>query len=96
LARKKKRMTMKKRLISIAGRVAVLMVLAASACEDYNTERGRGDAPVGHVYDEKVDVIQFPDQFSNIATTCDHHGNRLYMTTGGDFIAVVQDEECSG
>ena len=62
-----------------------------------NEERGRGDAPVGNVVDEPVDVIQFPDRFSNVATACDGHGHRIYTTTKSDqsrFMAVIDDPAC--
>lgn len=64
-----------------------------------NEERGRGDAPVGEVVDDPVDVIQFPDRFSNVAHACDGHGHRVYVTTKSDqsrFMAVTDDASCNG
>lgn len=63
-----------------------------------NEDRGRGDAPVGDVIDEPVDVIQFPDRFSNVAYSCDGHGHRVYVTTKSDqsrFLFVVADPTCN-
>lgn len=64
---------------------------------DKDESRGRGDAPVGQVVDQPVDVIQFPDRYSNVAHTCDGHGHRVYVTTKSDqsrFMVVVDDPTC--
>jgi len=79
----------------------LVIVLAVGGCgwqDAHNEERGRGDAPVGTVADEPVDVIQMPDRFSNVATACDGHGHRVFVTTKSDqsrFLAVVDDPACT-
>lgn len=48
--------------------------------EDYKTDRGRGDAPVGEVNGEPADVLEFPDLYPNVAVKCDaQHGNLVYV-----------------
>ncbi len=83
--------------VAIAG---VLVLGACSQKDKLDTRRGRGDAPVVQPVDDTAkEVIQFPDRFSNVATACDHHGHRIYVTTKSDnsrFLAVIADEECRG
>jgi hypothetical protein len=80
---------------------AILIVMTFGSCgwnDDRNEERGRGDAPVGNIVDEPVDVIQMPDRFSNVAHACDGHGHRVYVTTKSDqsrFMAVIDDAACN-
>jgi len=74
------------------------IILGIDWNDSRNENRGRGDAPVGQVVDQPVDVIQFPDQFSNVAHTCDGHGHRVYVTTKSDqsrFMVVIDDPECN-
>lgn len=87
------------RRLSVAAVVLVLTVIAGCGWQDeQNERRGRGDAPVGIVTDEPVDVIQMPDRFSNVATACDGHGHRVFVTTKSDqsrFLAVIDDPGCA-
>lgn len=80
--------------------VALLLILVGCGVNDrLNESRGRGDAPVGKIVDEPVDVIQMPDRFSNVAHACDGHGHRVFVTTKSDgsrFLAVNEDESCAG
>lgn len=76
------------------------LATTAAGCgwnDSRNEERGRGDAPVGRIVDEPVDVIQMPDRFSNVAHSCDGHGHRVFVTTKSDqsrFMAVIDDPSC--
>ncbi|MFI9510331.1 hypothetical protein [Nocardia sp. NPDC052566] len=89
--------------VKVLVRVAVVAVavLAAGCSNDYNDQRGKGDAPVK---DERGDntpaeVFNMPDGFGNIATKCVGHGFRAYVTTnatGPSNIQVVPDEACKG
>lgn len=82
----------------VAASVGASTFAACSTVDDRNTARGRGDAPVSQPVDNAPkEVIQFPDRFSNVATSCDHHGHRIYVTTKSDqsrFMAVINDEGC--
>lgn len=91
---------MKKVAIIAASAVLSGSLAACSAKERLDTRRGRGDAPVVQPVDDTAkEVIQFPDRFSNVATACDHHGHRIYVTTKSDnsrFGMVIADPSCSG
>jgi hypothetical protein len=82
--------------------VCLALLTALGGCSAKNsldTARGRGDAPVGAVDNNKKDVIQFPDRFSNVAHACDGHGHRVFVTTKSDssrFMVVVADTSCGG
>ena len=78
----------------------VLIGLALSAvvlvgCDSYNDKRGIGDAPVGSSQDGPAEVINFPDQFANVATKCDGHGHRIYSTTREAAVTVIADPTCA-
>lgn len=57
--------------------------------DERNTARGRGDAPVGVVNNDKRDVYQMPDRFSNFAIVCDKYGNAIYTNTRGEANAAI-------
>lgn len=84
-----------KKLIPVA-----VAVLALTACgDDYKDKRGKGDAPVRKSNDSPVEVMNYPDGFSNVAHKCDGHGHRVYVTTqnsNGKQMAVVADASCPG
>lgn len=52
-----------------------------SFIDNKNDTRGRGDAEVGKVDNEKRTVYQMPDRFGNVAMFCDEYGNAVYTTT---------------
>jgi len=89
-------MRMRKR-IAVGVLLGALALGGCAAKDKFDSSRGRGDSPVGTVDDTPKDVIQMPDRFSNVATACDHHGHRLYVTTKSDasrFLAVIDDPGC--
>lgn len=71
---------MKKQIVG----VAVAAALVFTGCEAWKSDRGRGDAPVGSSNDDPAEVINFPNQFPNVATKCDANGNRIYVHTRSD------------
>ncbi len=78
--------------------IAVLTLalgLVASGCNARNDARGRGDAPVGEYDDSAAEVINFPDQFANVAHKCDGHGHRVYSTTRQAPVVVIDDPSCA-
>lgn len=83
--------------------IIALLVVAMAGCastlhkNQYNTLRGRGDAPVGQVDNTRKDVIQMPDRFANVADACDGHGHRIFVTTHVDafgYFVVLPDPTC--
>jgi len=78
--------------------VLVVAALATAGCsEDYKTQRGRGDAPVGPADDSPGEIINFPDGYPNVATKC-NHGHRIYVSTKVSDKAIqmtiVEDPSC--
>jgi hypothetical protein len=80
--------------------LAATALVALSGCsQNYDDERGKGDAPVqGKQGDNSAaEVFNFPDGFGNIATKCVGHGNRAYVTTnatGPSNVQIVTDSTC--
>ena len=78
----------------------ILLFAGCGAVDEYNDERGRGDAPVRSYDDGGWDVINAPDRFPNVATRCNpfQPGTRLYIVTHGSTDVqplVVPDEACA-
>ncbi|TDD37834.1 hypothetical protein E1287_07180 [Actinomadura sp. KC06] len=82
-------------LFTAAGAAGVLAL--ASGCakmtEPFN------DAPIKSKDDSAAEVYSMPDGFSNVATKCDRHGNRIYVVYHGDnpygaLNVVPQDPSC--
>ncbi len=81
---------MRRRLIVAAAALA----LVAGGCSGFNDERGRGDAPIGPFDDSPAEVINFPDQFANVAHKCDGHGHRVFSSTRQAPPVVIDDPSC--
>lgn len=92
-------MTMRDRLrrhdeVIVAAVVFGLLLFLFVACDSYNTERGRGDAPVGTVVDDPVSVRQMPDAFGNIAYTCIGVDGIYVNTREAAPVVVPNDPNC--
>ncbi len=79
-----------------AGAAVLTLGLGATACGDKFTEPFK-DAPRSHQdTGTPTDVIRFADGFSNVGTSCDRHGNRVYVAYHGDSayasIFVLKDD----
>ncbi len=62
---------MKKKLAIIVIPASLLSLISVAGCEQYKDERGRGDAPVAAGRDDTpAHVINFPDNFGNVAWKC--------------------------
>lgn len=80
--------------------LAVALLAGCGHQDKFNDKRGRGDAPVGDVLEERRDIIMFPDQYANVAVACDGT-SRMYITTRkGDtaatLVVVPNSPECAG
>lgn len=89
----------KNKIFAVAAIVAVLIAGGCSIEEDFKSDRGRGDAPVLSSDDSGAEVINFPNNFPNVAHKCDGNGHRVYVTTyyGENRmgqVVVVGDESC--
>lgn len=74
-----------------------VVVLLGAGCETFKESRGRGDAPIGTVDDEEVDIYQMPDRFPGIGTKCVGDGFRVFVTDRTDNhhdLEIVEDETC--
>lgn len=74
--------------------------LALTGCGSKEREMYR-DSPVGVRNEKPADVLTFPDGFSNVATKCDGHGNRVYVlfhydSPYGGIAVVAADPSCAG
>lgn len=82
---------------------AIVLALALAGCTRVaHPERGTGDAPVDmtKLNHESPEILEMPNLFGNIATKCDGHGHRVYVTTGRDAypaqLFVIVDPGCKG
>jgi len=78
--------------------IATVAVLAVG-CSGYNNARGKGDAPVAGSDDSPAQIINMPDGFPNVATKCDGHGHRIFVSTHDKTDSqptVVTDPSCPG
>lgn len=87
---------MKRRRIIVG---ALLAGALLTGCEEqFKSPRGLGDAPVGAKNGDRKDVIEMPNGFPNLASACDGHGHRVYVTSHGDkntsAPAIVDDPTC--
>lgn len=87
--------TRKRIVAAVAAGIAVLSLSACGAdfMEEFN------DAPVSSNNDKPAETYSFPDGFTNVASKCDNHGNRIFVTriaNDGRGIAVVpNDPSCN-
>jgi hypothetical protein len=86
----------KKRAALVAAGIAVLF--GVTGCSKY-TEPWN-DAKIEKKYDDPAEVYSMPDGFSNVATKCDVHGNRIYVVYHGDNAygsvdVVANDPSCA-
>ncbi len=73
-----------------------LAALALAGCNSYNEQRGKGDAPVGQTDDSPATIINFPNNFANVAHKC-YGTTGLYSNTrnAGDVTVVPSDPRCA-
>jgi hypothetical protein len=77
--------------------IGIIAAFSVAACGDnFNNQRGRGDAPVAAKDDSAAEIINMPDLFMNLATKC-NHGNRIYAhTRDAAPVVVPNDPSCAG
>lgn len=82
----------KKILVIPAALTALLVTGCASQGSDSVGNAGTDSGP--------AEVTMFPKKYANVASKCDKHGFRIYVTKTGDSekssssVAVVRDETC--
>lgn len=70
---------------------AAIAGLVLVGCSD---TKPTGDGPTGDVDDSPAAVINFPNEYANVAHKCDGHGHRVYSTTREAAPVVVDDPTC--
>lgn len=88
--------TIRVKTVALVAGLLLTLGLGATACGDKFTEPFK-DAPRSHQdTGTPTDVIRFADGFSNVGTSCDRHGNRVYVAYHGDSayasIFVLKDD----
>ena len=84
----------------VAAAVVLAVVLGTSACNPFGNKATEPlqDAPIASRDTSAAEVYNMPDGFSNFASKCDHHGNRVYVAFHHDSpygaITVVKDPTC--
>lgn len=74
---------------------AIFGATVFTGCADIGEEYN--DAPVEKKYDHPAEIYSMPDGFSNFASKCDVHGNRVYTTrieNGRSMAVVPNDPSC--
>ena len=55
-------------------------------------------SPSGNIDRTPAEIMAMPDHYNNVATKCDHHGHRIYVTSNKSSapsnITVINDESC--
>jgi hypothetical protein len=84
----------------ILGGLLVAVALVASGCGLNKITEPFQDAPVYQHLTGPAVVSNMPDGFSNWASKCDGHGDRVFVAYHGDAnraaIAVIRDPSCQG
>lgn len=89
-----------KRVVQAAVALAgAAMIGAAGGCAKMSEPWN--DAKISVKDDSPAEVYSMPDGFSNVASKCDRHGNRIYVIYHGDnpygaVEVVPADPSCGG
>lgn len=87
-----------RRRVGLLGALALIVALVLSGCGAQKIAEPFRDAPVARHISNPADVIEMPDGFSNMATTCGPAGMRYTVAFHGDSpyagISVVPDPSC--
>lgn len=82
-----------KRSLAILGAICASILIACGSAEK------KDSAHASDVDRSAPSVVAFPDDFSNVASKCDGHGHRVFVTThGGDKdsgnLVIIDDSQC--
>jgi hypothetical protein len=85
-------------IIAVGFGIAAVAAPATSYNEARKTERGLGDGPrfpADMIDGRPVDgITEMADNYPNVANKCVWDGFRAFVTSNGDFLAVVVDPAC--
>lgn len=73
--------------------LVVTALVAVSLVGCAQKSHGFQDSPVNQKYTDNspAQIINFPDQYFNVAEKCDHHGHMLYSNTRDSDTQIVND-----
>jgi hypothetical protein len=74
--------------------LATTASLIAGCGSDYDTERGRGDAPVGKTFEDDRKVWQNVDQYPNISAFCIGNSGVYTTTREASPVIIADDSNC--
>ena len=84
-------------MIRCAGAVLTIASLALAGCGGPERENAR-QTPEGQVDRGAADVYAMPDHYNNVASKCDKHGHRIFVTSNKDQapsnLVVIEDPSC--
>lgn len=76
--------------------LALTASLYAAAC-GVGPDKSREDArDTTDVDKSAAHIVAFNNHYANVATKCDGHGHRLYITTSSGRVTVIPDPSCPG
>jgi hypothetical protein len=88
------KITVPRKAIVTLGAVALAATMAGCRTDDNSS--GLGDSPVGVKDNTPAQILNFPDDFSNVAHKCDGHGHRVFVNTRDNTSPVVIDDPTCG
>ena len=72
--------------------MALVVGLVLTSCS--SDTRGTGDAPVGPYDDSPARIVNFPNNFANVAFKCLGHNGIYSSTREAPPVIIVNDPEC--
>ncbi|MEA2157236.1 MAG: hypothetical protein QOE11_3376 [Solirubrobacteraceae bacterium] len=78
--------------------LAVLAVLALAGCGSTPERQNAHQTPGNQVDRTPAEVYAMPDHYNNVASKCDRHGHRIFITSNKDQapsnLVVLADPSC--
>ena len=75
--------------------LAAVLLAGCGAPERQNAHQ----SPSGQIDRSPAQILAMPDHYNNVATKCDHHGHRIFITSNKDAapsnLIVIADETCA-
>jgi predicted alpha/beta hydrolase family esterase len=74
--------------------VAAALLVGCGAPERQNAHQ----SPSGQIDRSPAEILAMPDHYNNVASKCDGHGHRVYVTSNKDAapsnMVIIADETC--